>query len=630
MAGKIPQAFIDQVLVRVDIVDVIDRRVPLTRKGKEYQACCPFHEEKTPSFTVSPAKQFYHCFGCGTHGTAITFLMEYANLGFVEAVEELAEGAGLPMPDNAGPQAATAGQSPAPLLAIVAEANHWFQQQLRTHAGAKQAIAYLKGRGLDGRIAADFGIGYAPDGWDNLAHALGTDKTRQQQLLKAGLVAARDKSGGKSGGKTSGTSSGKSNDKSGGKPSGKSDAGLYDRFRSRVIFPIEDHRGRVVAFGGRILGEGEPKYLNSPETPLFHKGAELYGLHRARREIGQAGRSIVVEGYMDVVSLAQFGITNAVATLGTATTPTHVQRLFRLAPEIVFCFDGDRAGRAAAWKAMQASLPEMRDGRQLGFLFLPEGEDPDTVVRAEKKDGFAGRVEQASSLENFLFDSLISQVDMARMDGKARLVSFARPLIEQLPRGVLREMMFARLSALSGLSGAQLGKHDGAAPTPTSTRGRGRRPGPEKSLQQGQPSTLALATSLLLQNPSLAAGIPDPEALKKLDVRGAEVLLGLIQKITVDPEVTTARLLEAFRGDPTHKYLEKLAGRRNLISSGALTAQFNDALDRLLENHAEQRRLSLIEKLRLGPEGAEKQALEREMKALLDARKETLKARAGD
>ena len=618
MAGKIPQAFIDQVLVRVDIVDVIDRRVPLDRKGKEYQACCPFHEEKTPSFTVSPAKQFYYCFGCNAHGTAITFLMEYANLGFVEAVEELAEGAGLPMPDNAGPQAAVAGQAPAPLLAIVAEANHWFQQQLRTHAGAKQAIAYLKGRGLDGRIAADFGIGYAPDGWDNLARALGTDKTRQQQLLKAGLVAARDKFDTKSGGK------------SGDKSASKSDGGLYDRFRSRVIFPIEDHRGRVVAFGGRILGEGEPKYLNSPETPLFHKGAELYGLHRARREIGQAGRSIVVEGYMDVVSLAQFGITNAVATLGTATTPTHVQRLFRLAPEIVFCFDGDRAGRAAAWKAMQASLPEMRDGRQLGFLFLPEGEDPDTVVRAEKKDGFAGRVEQASSLENFLFDSLRAQVDMTTRAGQAKLVGLVGPLIDELPDGAYRAMLTNRVTTETGLSikfGVQSGTPSSGF---TSKSTRGRRPGPEKSLQQGQPSPLALATSLLLQNPSLAAGIPDPEALKKLDARGAEVLLGLIEKITVDPEVTTARLLEAFRGDPTHKYLEKLAGRRNLISSGALTAQFNDALDRLLENHAEQRRLSLIEKLRQGPEGAEKQALEREMKALLDARKETLKARAGD
>lgn len=618
MAGKIPQAFIDQVLSRVDIVDVIDRRVPLTRKGKEYQACCPFHEEKTPSFTVSPAKQFYHCFGCNAHGTAIGFLMEYANLGFVEAVEELAEGAGLPMPSTVAPHSGVpAAESPAPLLRIVEEANHWFQQQLRSHAGAKQAIAYLKGRGLDGRIAAEFGIGYAPDGWDNLVRALGNDKTRQQQLLKAGVVARRDKASSKQ----SGTANGKRGNQSGNQPDAQS--GLYDRFRGRVIFPIEDHRGRVVAFGGRILGEGEPKYLNSPETPLFHKGAELYGLHRARREIGQAGRSIVVEGYMDVVSLAQFGITNAVATLGTATTPTHAQRLFRLAPEIVFCFDGDRAGRAAAWKAMQAAVPEMRDGRQLGFLFLPEGEDPDTVVRAEKKAGFIKRIADTLPLEDFLFNSLMEQVDMATNTGKASLAALAKPIIGQLPSGVLKEMMFERLITETGLSEWQLGKHDGETPS---------RPGPraKKSLAEGQPSPLALAISLLLQNPQLAASIPDPAVLKKLDLRGAEVLRGLIEKITLDSKITTARLLEAFRGDPTHKYLEKLAGRRNLIGSGALAAQFNDALNRLLENHAEQHRASHIEKLRQGPEGAEEQALEREMKALLDARKAALKARAGD
>ncbi len=616
MAGKIPQAFIDQVLIRVDIVDVIDRRVPLTKKGKEYQACCPFHDEKTPSFTVSPTKQFYHCFGCGAHGTAIGFLMDYANLGFIDAVEELAEGAGLQMPERGGSQPGQAGSaasgedSPAPLLAIVEEAGRWFRQQLRTPE-AKQAIAYLKGRGLDGRIAAEFGIGYAPDGWDNLLRALGGDSgnsgnaARQQQLLKAGLVAKRDKTGAQSG---SGTGS-----------------DFYDRFRSRIIFPIEDHRGRVVAFGGRILGDGEPKYLNSPETPLFHKGAELYGLHRARREIGLEGRSIVVEGYMDVVSLAQFGVNNAVATLGTATTRTHVQRLFRLAAEIVFCFDGDRAGRAAAWKAMQAALPEMRDGRQLGFLFLPEGEDPDTVVRAENKAGFDGRVARASPLADFLFDSLISQVDMERMDGRARLVSLARPLLEQLPRGALREMMFTRLSSVSGLSGEQLGKSDGEA---LMVRERGIRK--SKPPAQGQISPLALATSLLLQNPDLAATIPDPQPLQKLNIRGAQVLLGLLGKIARDPDITTARLLESLRGDPAHAYLEKLATRRNLIERGVLAAQFNDLLARLLENHAEQRRLSLIEKLRQGPAGAEKQALKREMKALLEARKETFKAPAGD
>ena len=626
MAGRIPETFVDQVMTRVDIVDVIDRRVPLTAKGKEFQACCPFHEEKTPSFTVSPAKQFYHCFGCNAHGTAIGFLMDYANLGFVEAVEELAEGVGLPMPTAAVPPGARAGsddESPASLRAIVEQANHWFQQQLRTPEG-KPAIAYLKGRGLDGRIAAEFGIGYAPDGWDQLTRALGVDATRRRQLLKAGLVIRRDKADDQANDKADD----KTNDRADGQ-AGVRD-GFYDRFRNRVIFPIEDHRGRVVGFGGRILGHGEPKYLNSPETPLFHKGAELYGLHRARREIGVTGRSIVVEGYMDVVSLAQFGINNAVATLGTATTATHVQRLFRLGPDIVFCFDGDRAGRAAAWKAMQAALPELHDGRQLGFLFLPEGGDPDSVVRAENQDGFVRRIEGASPLAEFMFDALVAEVDMTRMDGRARLVSLAGPLIAKLPRGALREMMHTRLSALSGLSEAQLGKNQRDAPARGRPSARWHRSEAQKPLADGQPSPLALATSLLLQNPALATSISDPEALKKLDMRGADTLIGLVKKITGDPQINTARLLEALRGDPNHPYLEKLAARRNYIDSEALTAQFNDALDRLLERHAEQRRLWLIEQLRQAPEGAEKALLEGEMKALLEARKAVLAARSGD
>ncbi len=613
MAGKIPQTFIDQVLTRVDIADVIDRRVPLTRKGKEYQACCPFHEEKTPSFTVSPTKQFYHCFGCGAHGTAIGFLMDYANLSFVEAVEELAEGAGLAMPDRTTAQSGPSGgggESPGPLLAIVEEANRWFQRQLRSHAEAKQAIAYLKGRGLDGQTAAQFSIGYAPDGWDNLARALGSDPTRRQQLLKAGLVAQREKSGEKSGEESD------------------DQAALYDRFRSRMIFPIEDHRGRVVAFGGRILGDGEPKYLNSPETPLFHKGAELYGLHRARRAIADANKSIVVEGYMDVVSLAQFGVNNAVATLGTATTRTHVQRLFRLAPEIVFCFDGDRAGRAAAWKAMQTALPEMHDGRQLGFLFLPEGEDPDTVVRAENKDGFVERVAGADSLEKFLFEQLPLEVNLKHMDGRARLVDAVRPLLNQLPGGALREMMFERLAMEGGLSVTQI--KDAAAPPSMAARRGNASAQHAQSEQQGQLSPLALAASLLLQSPQLAATIRDPEPLRQLNVRGADILLGLIEKVTQSPDITTARLLESFRDDKSHKHLEKLATRRNFIDQAALATQFNDLLGRLLENHAEQHRLSLIEKLRQHPTAAEEQALKREIKALLDARKETLKPGSGD
>ena len=380
MAGKIPSNFIDDLIARVDIVDVVDRRVPLVRKGREYQACCPFHEEKTPSFTVSPSKQFYHCFGCGAHGTAIGFLMDYANLSFVEAIEELADSMGLEVPKEAGGrQRQDPNESPGQLLKIIEQASYWFGQQLRNHPEGKQAIEYLKRRGLDGKTAASFGVGYAPDSWNGLANALGSDEESRIRLEKAGLTAKREAS--------------------------DSNA-YYDRFRGRVMFPIEDHRGRIVAFGGRIIGEGEPKYLNSPETSLFHKGAELYGLHRARRAIGQENRSIVVEGYMDVIGLAQYGVDYAVATLGTATTRTHLQRLFRLAPEIIFCFDGDRAGRDAAWKAMQIALNEMQDGRMLGFLFLPDGQDPDSWIRSQGKSEFERSLDQAKPLPEFMFDTL--------------------------------------------------------------------------------------------------------------------------------------------------------------------------------------------------------------------------------
>ncbi|MEM7193819.1 MAG: DNA primase [Pseudomonadota bacterium] len=571
MAGRIPQNFVDDLMTRVDIVDVIDKRVPLTRKGREYQACCPFHDEKTPSFTVSPSKQFYHCFGCGAHGTAIGFLIDYANLSFVEAVEELADGVGMDVPreQGAGPANRDAAESPARLLGIVEQAGFWFQKQLREHEGGRQAIAYLKRRGLDGRTAAAFGIGYAPDSWDGILNALGKTTDSQDQLLKTGLLIRRDQN-----------------------ESGKRQ--FYDRFRGRVIFPIEDHRGRVVAFGGRILGDGEPKYLNSPETPLFHKGAELYGLHRARREIGAQKRSIVVEGYMDVVSLAQFGVENSVATLGTATTRTHLQRLFRLAPEIVFCFDGDRAGRDAAWKAMQVALPEMQDGRQVGFLFLPDGEDPDTVVRSEGKDAFQDRIADALPLPDFLFETLTQQVDMSRMEGKARLVSLVRPMIEQLPEGVLQQMMWGRLSSLSGLNEQQISIGSEPSPKPTTQRNRSK----STPLQPGQLSNMATATSLLLQTPALYASKDPAIDLGSLTIKGSGVLQKLSVMLESDASFTTARLLESFRDEPVHPYLEKLASHPNSVEDELLPRVFNDTLSRLVAEELEVRRMVLIEKSR--------------------------------
>ncbi|MEK6771534.1 MAG: DNA primase, partial [Pseudomonadota bacterium] len=351
MAGRIPREFIDELLNRVDIVEVIDARVPLKKAGKDYKACCPFHDEKTPSFTVSQTKQFYHCFGCGKNGSAIGFLMDYENLSFPEAVTDLAQRVGLTVPTEASGTAAPDSGSHA-LLDLLNEAGRFYRNQLRSHPSAGKAIDYLKGRGLSGEITQSFGIGYAPEGWDNLTKVLGKDDPTRDQLVAAGLAAKKE--GG----------------------------GYYDRFRNRVIFPIHDHRGRIVGFGGRVMDpKDEPKYLNSPETALFHKGRELYGLFRARDAIKKSGRVLVVEGYMDVVALAQHGIDYAVATLGTAATRDHLDRLYRHAPEVVFCFDGDRAGREAAWRALETTLPLLHEGRQASFLFLPEGEDPDTLVR---------------------------------------------------------------------------------------------------------------------------------------------------------------------------------------------------------------------------------------------------------
>jgi len=354
MAGRIPQSFIDEVLNRTDIVEVIDTRVPLKKAGREFKACCPFHTEKTPSFTVSQVKQFYHCFGCGEHGTAITFLMDYEHMEFVEAIEELARRAGLEVPRETG---TTHSQTPSTLLhyALLERVADYYQEQLRTHPQAGRAVEYLKQRGLTGEVAARFNIGFAPPGWENIAAALDADGTIHKQLLELGLTIERDTGG-----------------------------SAYDRFRDRIQFPIRDRRGRTIGFGGRVLDDSTPKYLNSPESPVFHKGQELYGLFEARKAVRKLERILVVEGYMDVVALAQFGINYAVATLGTATTHEHLERLFRTVPEVVFCFDGDRAGREAAWRALENTLPVLRDGREARFLFLPDEEDPGHSLLLQK------------------------------------------------------------------------------------------------------------------------------------------------------------------------------------------------------------------------------------------------------
>lgn len=422
MAGRIPQNFIDDLLARVDVVDVVDSRVKLKKAGKNYSACCPFHNENTPSFTVSREKQFYYCFGCGASGTALKFVMEYDGLGFPDAVEKLAQTAGLTVPKETNPEAIRREQEQSPLYERLQESADFYSRMLRSHAQRDKAVQYLKGRGLSGKAAKFFSIGYAPPGWDNLQTELGTDAPRIKQLISNGMLIEKE------------------------------DGRTYDRFRDRIMFPIRDIRGRVIAFGGRVLGDEKPKYLNSPETPVFQKNRELYGLYEARKIRQKLVRLIIVEGYMDVVALAEHGIHYAVATLGTATSEHHLVRLFKLVPEVIFCFDGDAAGRGAAARAMETVLPVLKDGLQARFLFLPDGEDPDSLVRQEGKAAFEDRLNRAQHLPEFLFEHLKQQVDFDSLDGKARLDQLAAPMIARIPTGTLRDLMLAELEKIIGVT----------------------------------------------------------------------------------------------------------------------------------------------------------------------------------
>ena len=421
--SRIPQSFFDDLLSRIDIVDVIDHRVKLKKSGKNYSACCPFHEEKTPSFSVSQDKQFYYCFGCGATGSAITFLMEYERLGFIDAVESLARLAGVEVPRENNEQHQQQDSKLKKLYNILDKANTYYQTQLKEHKHREPAVTYLQNRGLSGNIARDFQIGYAPPGWNNLIHELDQDSESKKLLIDSGLIIEKEE-----------------------------DKRLYDRFRHRIMFPIRDTRGRTIGFGGRVLGDDKPKYLNSPETDVFHKGTELYGLYEARQANRQLEQIIVVEGYMDVIALAQYGITNAVATLGTACGEDHLKLAFRYANEIIFCFDGDNAGRSAAKRALTSSLNAMEDGRQIKFLFLAEGQDPDTLVRQIGKERFLAQTKQSKPLEEFLFDVAAEDLDITTMEGRARFSKIAAPLINMLPESVFRVLMFDNLAKRTGLS----------------------------------------------------------------------------------------------------------------------------------------------------------------------------------
>ena len=514
MSGSIPDSFIEELLARSDVVEVIERRVPLKRAGSEFQACCPFHDEKTPSFTVSPKKQFYHCFGCGAHGSAIGFLMQYEGLEFRDAIEELARAAGLKVPSSGK-------QRPRPdigLYDILQECSKFYVDQLRKHP---VAVEYLKGRGLSGEICRDFDIGYAPAGWHELINRFGTDKKRLDLLKQAGMLSEGDR-------------------------------GQYDKFRNRIMFPIHDRRGRVIAFGGRALTDDGPKYLNSPETSLYHKSRELYGLYLARQRSNRLDHIIVVEGYMDVVALAQFGFKNVVATSGTATTSLQVELLFRSAETIVFCFDGDKAGRKAAWRALEATLPKLREGLQAKFLFLPDGEDPDSMVRTHGETVFAQQIEAASTLSEFFFDHFTSEIDLGSLDGRAKFVEQAQPYIEALPSGGFRDMMIDQLESRSF---HKLNRYMQNAAAPSMASGERGKP-----IQTRTPLRVAMAH--LVQNPALVEQLENADEFNgplNTDIAGIEIFRELVDFCVHRPNITTAQLIELWHGHPALPHLEKLA-----------------------------------------------------------------------
>ncbi len=571
--ARIPDAFIDELLARADIVEVVGARVPLKRQGREYAACCPFHDERSPSFTVSPNKQFYHCFGCGAHGTALSFLMQYDRLEFLDAVEELARRVGLEVPRDTAQR--NANPETRDLYGAMEAASTFFRTQL---AHSEKARAYVAKRGIAPEIVERYAIGYAPDGFSALRDALGADPQRMQLLERGGLFSKNDR------------------------------GAVYDKFRDRLMFPILDRRGRTIAFGGRVIDpEDSPKYLNSPETPLFHKGRELYGLWQAKQANAKLERLIVVEGYMDVVALAQYGVSQAVATLGTATTPDHAELLFRNAPDVYFCFDGDRAGRAAAWKAVESVLPRMKDGRQAFFLFLPDGEDPDSLVRREGVAGFDARLRDATPLSTFFFAHMSHDVNLGNIDGKARLAERCKPLLVQIPDGAFGDLMRQRLAELTGIGGT------GGQPPPPLRRAAP----PARGTPAQKPSLVRTAITHLLHRPGFALELQPPYRFAVLRQAGIELLSELVLLVRERPDIATGALLEHFEGRDELAALQKLAVLDLPGEEPDLRAEFLDAITQL-ERQVLQQRIEVLQQRFSELDAAEK----RELLELLQARRQ--------
>ncbi len=573
----IPQSFIQDLLYRVDIVDVIDRHVKLKKAGANYVACCPFHSEKSPSFTVSQTKQFYHCFGCGAHGTAVGFLMEYSGLGFVEAVKDLAQGVGMTVPEERSEQprrARTESEDGEDLHAIMLTAAQFYRAALKE---APQAIEYLKKRGLSGDIAKKFGVGYAPEGWQNLERVFANYQSKA--LTAVGLVKQNE------------------------------EGRRYDIFRDRIIFPIVDVRGNVIGFGGRVLGEGEPKYLNSPETPLFEKGRELYGLYQARRAIRDAGRVIVVEGYMDVVALAQHGVEYAVATLGTATTPMHVQKLLRQTDEIVYCFDGDAAGRRAAWRALENSLGQLADGKEVRFLFLPQGEDPDSYVRQQGKEQFEKLLDDAIPLSRFLMSELSTRVDRNTHEGRAKLLQEAKPLVKQIAAPMLSLMLRKQLAEVTGITQQELDSEFQikGVPAPASPHRK------REAYISPQPMRLLM---LLLGNWELCKRLSD-EQMVLLEANPEYVaVVEAVRFSRKHDHSSIASFLEASRDSPYAEMFEDAASRTltDAMDADAAVADIDSILYKIERAVVETEYGQLINKsLKSGDENARMQYLQRRL-----------------
>ena len=554
--GRIPQTFIDELITRADIAEIIGARVPLKKSGREYKACCPFHGEKTPSFWVSPEKQFYHCFGCGAHGTVLGFLMNYDRMSFPEAIEDLAGRLGLEVPHEGGVDTSVKRVDDSAYALMEKVASYWAEQlardeRVRTYATTK--------RGLTKETIERFGIGYAPNSWNDVLRRFGGNEAAVKQLAELGLVIERDRGQVRDGERH------------------------YDRFRDRLMFPIRDARGRVIAFGGRIIDQGEPKYLNSPETALFHKGRELYGLWETRQSRAPFKRLVVVEGYMDTVRLHQYGITYAVATLGTATTPEHLKRIFRLVSEVVFAFDGDRAGRGAAWRALQHALPEAREGREMRFLFLPEGHDPDSLVGEEGREAFEARLAKAEPLSEYFVRALSDEVDLSHADGRARFAEAARPLVAKLPAGIYHELLLARVAETIKFPPEKLAAiwNAGAKPGPTPApadkyprEAERNRASSRAHASGGRGSLMRQAVGALLRYPAIAQAVSAQEraGLDRIDEAGIELLRELLDNLLAQPAQSAGQVIQRWEGRPEQESLVRLLQKEDVISDAAAAA----------------------------------------------------------